>query len=105
MCDLHGMRSLKNPRIEQAERLVRWMLCIPKISPTSPRFDYYARYWNVLDKIRRFAASGELDSMLQDSPAFSAEELRAALDFIDRSETVEKPRKTTATKSISQVFA
>ena len=78
------------------------MLCIPKISPTSPRFDYYARYWNVLDKIHRFAASGELESMLQDSPAFSAEKLRAALDFIDRSETFEKPRETTATNSISQ---
>ena len=67
------------------------MLCVPKISPTSPRFVYYADNWNVLDKIRRFSESGELAAIIENSPAFSPAELRAALDYLDRFDAAEKP--------------
>jgi diphthamide synthase (EF-2-diphthine--ammonia ligase) len=49
---------------------------------------YYADNWNILDKIRRFTESGEFDSIVKDCPAFGADELRAALDYIDCSDTL-----------------
>ena len=88
-----------------AEQLCQWMLCIPRLKTTSPRFVYYADNWRVLEKIERFTASGEFETLTKDCPAFGAEELRAALDYIDRSETIEKPRKTTASSDRRQAFA
>ena len=76
------MRFKKYQRIETAERLLKWMLCVPKLRTNSPRFAYYADNWNVLEKIRRFVESGEFASIVKDCPAFSSEELRAALDYI-----------------------
>lgn len=103
--NIHGMHPFKSRRIEKAERLVQWMLCVPRISPASPRFTYYADNWNVLEKIRRFTDSGEFESIVKDCPAFSAEELHAALDYIDRSETTNEPRHTTALQNERQALA
>ena len=79
---IHDMRFKKYQRIETAERLLKWMLCVPKLRTNSPRFAYYADNWNVLEKIRRFVESGEFASIVKDCPAFSSEELRAALDIL-----------------------
>lgn len=81
---IHGMPPIKTRRIERAEKLVLWMLCVPRMSTTSPRFAYYAKHWNVLAKIERFEKSGELAEAIADAPAFSAAELRAALDYLDQ---------------------
>ena len=96
------MRLKKCQRIETAERLLKWMLCVPKLRTNSPRFVYYADNWNVLEKIRRFTESGEFASIVKDCPAFSSEELRAALDYIDRSDPANKPRNTTTTTTTTQ---
>lgn len=91
---INHVRSIARKRIEEAETLAKWMLCVPKISPTSPRFVYYADNWNVLDKIRRFSESGELAAIIKECPAFSPAELRAALDYLDNKKAAEKPHQS-----------
>ncbi len=97
------MRPLKTRRIEQAEQLVQWMVCVPKLSPTSPRFRYYADNWDVLSKIRRFVESGGFSSITKDCPAFSAEELRAALDYLDQHNQTETDAEATSRPAARQL--
>jgi hypothetical protein len=88
-------RKTKNQKIELAGKLCQWMLSVPKMRTTSPRFIYYADNWRVLTKIQDFEKSGELADIIKDSPAFGADELRAALDYLDRPETAEIARQAT----------
>ena len=71
------------------------MLCVYKINPTSPRFKYFADNWHVLEKIQRAIADNTFDNSTMNCPAYHAEELRAALDYLNDSDTVEKPIQTT----------
>jgi hypothetical protein len=96
------MYPFKTKKIKQAEQIVQWMLCVPKLKTTSPRFVYYADNWNVLDKIHHFTESGEFEDIIENCPAFGADELHAALDYLDRPEVAEKLRKITAQKPKNQ---
>jgi hypothetical protein len=72
-----------------AERIVKWMLCVPKFKTTSPRFIYYADNWRIIDKIHRFVDDGTFSDTTSDCLAFGADEFRVALDYLDRPETAE----------------
>jgi diphthamide synthase (EF-2-diphthine--ammonia ligase) len=78
------------------------MLCVPKLSTMSPRFVYYADNWRVIHKIQRFTETGEFESTVKDCPAFGADELRAALDYLDRPETAKIIRESTPKKTLHQ---
>lgn len=46
------------------DELLAWMLAVPGIPPSSPRFWHYVRGWNVIEKIRAAKLSGSLERIL-----------------------------------------
>lgn len=45
--------------------VLSWMLAVPGIPPTSPRFAYYARFYNVIEKIKAAKAAGTFDRIVE----------------------------------------
>lgn len=63
------------------EELLAWMLAVPGIPPGSPRFAYYVRGWNVIEKIRQAKAAGNFDEIVAAGYSSSAPaRLAAAID-------------------------
>lgn len=60
------------------DELLAWMLAVPGIAPTSPRFAYYVRGYDVIDKIRAATLSGTFDEIVAEPPP-AAVRLAAAL--------------------------
>lgn len=56
------------------------MLAVPGIPPSSPRFGYYVRGWNVIDKIRAAKAAGTFEEYIGEAPAPPPYRLGAAID-------------------------
>lgn len=47
------------------DELLAWMLAVPGIPPSSPRFAHYVRGYQVVEKIQRAKLAGELDELLE----------------------------------------
>lgn len=62
--------------------VLQWMLAVPGIPPTSPRFGHYVRTYDVIGKIRAAKAAGTLDAQLHDqaTPASLPHRLASAID-------------------------
>ena len=50
------------------DELLAWMLAVPGIPPSSPRFGRYVRGWNVIDKIQAAKLAGTLEELLAPGP-------------------------------------
>lgn len=62
------------------DELLAWMLAVPRLPPTSPRFAWYVRGWNVIDKIRAAKESGTFEAIVNAPPAPPPYRLAAAID-------------------------
>ncbi|MGQ0655618.1 MAG: hypothetical protein ACT4P4_25730 [Betaproteobacteria bacterium] len=60
--------------------LLAWMLRVPGIAPDSPRFSRYVRAYDVIGKIQRAKAAGELEELLQAHATPAPARLAAAID-------------------------
>jgi len=76
----------------QLDELLGWMLAVPGIPPSSPRFVYYVRCWNVIEKIQAAKAAGTLEETLS-APDRSPEPVRlaAALEAAARARLLRLP--------------
>lgn len=75
------MRDLFGEIPVTLDELLAWMLAVPGIAPSSPRFWYYVRYYNVIGKIRAAKAAGELEAILAAPDAPAPYRLAAAVDL------------------------
>lgn len=62
------------------DELLAWMLAVPGLAPTSPRFAWYVRGWNVIDKIRAAKEAGTFDAIVSEPPPAPPYRLAAAID-------------------------
>lgn len=60
------------------DELLAWMLSVPGIPPTSPRFGHYVRGYDVIGKIRQAKASGTFEAILSESTDTAPARLQAA---------------------------
>jgi hypothetical protein len=65
------MRDLFGEIPVTLDELLAWMLAVPGIPPTTRRFAYYVRGWNVIEKIRAAKVAGTFDEIVsaRDTPA------------------------------------
>jgi len=76
--NLPAMRKNVHVILQSEKRLyeldcVRWMLCVPRISPDSPRFVQYFSRWLVPEKIATAKSAGKFDDYTKNCPSFSPE--------------------------------
>jgi hypothetical protein len=68
----------------QLDELLAWMLAVPGIPPSSPRFVHYVRGYDVIGKIQRAKVAGTLEEDLAPgSSSSSPARLGAALAAAD----------------------
>lgn len=65
------------------DELLVWMLAVPGLAPTSPRFARYVCGWNVIDKIRAAKEAGTFDAIVSEPPAPAPYRLAAAIDLAE----------------------
>jgi len=52
---------------------IKWMLCVPRISPDSPRFIHYFSRWLIPDKIAASKHRGDFEEITKNCPLFAPE--------------------------------
>lgn len=62
------------------DELLAWMLAVPGLAPTSPRFAWYVRGWNVIEKIRAAKEAGTFDAIVSAPAPAPPYRLGAAID-------------------------
>jgi hypothetical protein len=62
---------------------IKWMLCVPRISPDSPRFIHYFSRWRIPDKIAASKHRGDFEEITKNCPLFSPELARFIQAGID----------------------
>jgi len=65
------------------EELLAWMLAVPGIPPSSPRFGRYVRCYRVIEKIQAAKLAGTLEQILAAPPAPAPYRLAAAIDLAE----------------------
>ena len=73
------MRDLFGEIPVTLDELLAWMLAVPGIPPSSPRFAYYIRGYNVIEKIQAAKACGTFEDTISPPAAPPAFRLAAAL--------------------------
>lgn len=63
------MRDLFGEVPVTLDEVLLWMLAVSGLPPTSPRFAYYVRGWNVVEKIQRAKAEGRFEQILAEASA------------------------------------
>lgn len=74
------MRDLFGEVPVSLDELLAWMLAVPGIPPSSPRFVYYLRFWDVIDKVRQAKIAGTFDELTRPRAIAPPYRLAAAID-------------------------
>jgi len=61
--------------------VLAWMLAVPGIAPSSPRFGYYVRWYDVVGKIRAAKLAGRFDAIISSTHEPPPFKLAAAVDL------------------------
>lgn len=75
---LHSLKKTIHKLPQSAKRLfeidcIKWMLCVPRLSPDSPRFAHYFSRWRVPEKIAASKQRRDFDEITKDCPLFAPE--------------------------------
>lgn len=74
------MRDLFGEIPVTLDDLLAWMLAVPGIPPSSPRFLNYVRGYDVIGKIRAAKLAGSFEAIITPAASAPAYRLAAALD-------------------------
>lgn len=60
--------------------VLAWMLAVPGLPPTSPRFGWYVRNYRVIEKIQAAKEAGTFEAIVAEASAPPPYRLAAAID-------------------------